>query len=145
MLEKVEEENSNDVSCAIEQIVQEEVEQEEQVEQYQKPVRKWTNSDQATADNSEIAKAINKGLYYLMTPFCKNKQLREEHVADPNVGGSIVALMIYYGLALTHPAILLVVRVVLLYGKFRQVCNKMIEEVKDKIERYIPGQQYDLH
>jgi hypothetical protein len=105
---------------------------------------KWSSQKQKQADESNLAKLINKGLYHGTFPLCKSKQLKEEDVQEINMGGAIVGSVLYFfpDINLDHPLIVLATRGILFYLKFRQICsvlNQKIEEVKDKLSGLKPG------
>jgi hypothetical protein len=87
----------------------------------------WDKKKQAQADGSALAHIINAGVYQGMMPFCATKDLKEEDVQEINPGGAIVANVNYYfpDTKLEHPLVLLGVRVVILYLKFKSVCSEI--------------------
>lgn len=97
-----------------------------------KPV--WSKQKQSAADNSKLAQIINMGIYQGIFPFCANKELAESDVQEINPGGAVVANISYYfpESKLEHPLIMLGIRVVILYVKFKAVCGK-IEKTTGKI------------
>ena len=99
----------------------------------EKKLPPWTKQKQTAADTSKLAEIINMGIFQGMMPFCANKKLEEQHVQEVNPGGAIVANISYYfpEQKLDHPLVLLGIRVVLLYIKFKSVCGK-IADVRDK-------------
>ena len=99
-----------------------------------KPRPNWTKQKQTAADTTKLAQIINMGIFQGMMPFCKNQQLKEEHVQEINPGGAIVANINYYfpESKLEHPLVMLGIRAVILYIKFKSVCGK-IKEVKDGV------------
>jgi hypothetical protein len=99
---------------------------------------KWSTQKQKQADESNLAKLINKGLYHGTFPLCKSKQLKEEDVQEINMGGAIVGSILYFfpDVNLDHPLIVLATRGILFYLKFRQICSTItekVEAVKDKL------------
>ena len=72
------------------------------------------------------------GLYQGILPFCENRELTEAHVQEINPGGAIVANISYYfpESKLEHPLVMLGIRVVILYIKFKSVCGK-IQRVRE--------------
>ena len=105
---------------------------------------KWSSKKQKDADNSNLAKLINEGIFHASLPFCKSRQLKKEDVQEINVGGSAVACVLFFfpDIDLNHPAVVLATRIVLFYIKFRQICsvmNQKVAEVKDKISGLKPG------
>ena len=98
----------------------------------------WSTGKQKAADESDLAKIINKGLYHGVFPLCKNKQLKEEDIQDVNVGGSCVACIIYFfpEVDLNNPLIVLTTRGILFYIRFKAICSAItqkIEELKAKV------------
>lgn len=94
----------------------------------------WNKQKQTQADNSKLAQIINMGVYQGMIPFCTNQELKEEHVQDINPGGAIVANISYFfpESKLEHPLVMLGIRVVILYIKFKSVCGR-IQKTKDNV------------
>lgn len=94
----------------------------------------WNKTKQTAADTSKLATLINKGMYAGLMPLCKNKKLQENDVLDINLGGAVVGTVQYFipNVNLEHPLILLATRGIILYLKFKSVCNK-VAEIKDKI------------
>lgn len=74
------------------------------------------------------------GVYQGMLPFCANKELKEGDVQEINPGGAVIAIITYYfpESKLEHPLVMLGIRVVILYIKFKSVCGKL-QQVKDKV------------
>ena len=101
-----------------------------------KPSPPWSKQKQTVADGSTLAKVINVGVYQGMLPFCENHELKEEHVQEINPGGAIVANITYFfpESKLEHPLVMLGIRVVILYIKFKSVCSKVHEKVNSKGE-----------
>ena len=98
----------------------------------------WTTKKQQDADNSNLAKLINKGIFASTFPFCKNKALKEENVQEINLGGAVVANVLYFfpNVNLDHPAIVLTTRVILFYLRFKAICSAItqkIDELKAKV------------
>jgi hypothetical protein len=85
----------------------------------------WSSGKQKAADGSKLAQIVNMGIYQGMMPFCENHELKEEHVQEINPGGAIVANINYYfpEQKLDHPLVLLGIRVVILYIKFKSICG----------------------
>jgi len=87
------------------------------------------------------------GIYQGMMPFCESKQLREEHVQEINPGGAIVANINYYfpETKLDHPLVLLGVRMVILYVKFKSVCSNLrLKQPSEQQQQGLkPGMQTD--
>ena len=98
-----------------------------QVKKQPKASSPWSKSKQQAADNSKLAQIVNMGIYQGMVPFCESKQLREENVQEINPGGAIVANINYYfpETKLDHPLVLLGVRMVILYVKFKSLCGNV--------------------
>lgn len=96
-----------------------------------KPKAAWTKKKQTDADGTTLAKIINMGVFQGMLPMCANKELTEEDVQEINPGGAVVANISYFfpESKLEHPLVLLGIRVVILYLKFKSVCGK-IKKVK---------------
>ena len=113
---------------------------EKRGEEAKKTKRKvaWSTGKQKNADESNLAKLINKGLYHGVFPLCKNKQLKEEDVQDINLGGAVVANVLYFfpDVNLEHPLIVLTTRGILFYIRFKAICSTItqkIEELKSKV------------
>ena len=99
---------------------------------------KWSTQKQKAADESPLAKLINKGVFHATLPFCKTRALKEEDVQDINVGGAAVANILYFfpDVNLDHPAIVLTTRIILFYIKFKAICSAMkqkMDELKAKV------------
>jgi len=94
----------------------------------------WTKQKQTQADASTLAKIINMGVYQGILPFCENHELKEEHVQEINPGGAIVANINYFfpESKLEHPLVMLGIRAVILYIKFKSVCGR-IKKAKDNV------------
>lgn len=105
----------------------------EKGEKAQQRRAKWTTQKQKSADESKLAELINTGVYHGVFPFCKSKQLKIEDVKDINLGGSVVANILYFfpDINLDHPAIVLVTRLVLFYIRFRTICTTIRERVDE--------------
>jgi hypothetical protein len=108
-----------------------------------KPLPAWSSGKQKAADGSKLAQIVNMGIFQGMLPFCENKELKEEHVQEINPGGAIVANINYYfpEQKLDHPLVLLGIRVVILYIKFKSVCGGIR---KGKAPQQPTGQQMGL-
>jgi hypothetical protein len=91
----------------------------------------WTKQKQSAADSSKLAQIINMGFYQGMLPFCANHELKEEHVQEINPGGAIIANITYYfpESKLEHPLVMLGIRVIILYIKFKSVCGRIQKTV----------------
>jgi hypothetical protein len=87
----------------------------------------WNKQKQTQADSSKLAQIINMGVYQGMLPFCANQELKEEHVQEINPGGAVVANISYFfpESKLEHPLVMLGIRVVILYIKFKSVCGRI--------------------
>lgn len=92
----------------------------------------WTKQKQTQADNSQLAHIINMGLYQGMLPMCANHELKEEDVQEVNPGGAVVANISYYfpESKLEHPLVMLAIRIVIMYIKFKSVCGRIEKGVK---------------
>jgi hypothetical protein len=103
----------------------------------------WSSGKQKAADGSKLAQIVNMGIYQGMMPFCENKELKEGHVQEINPGGAIVANINYYfpEQKLDHPLVLLGIRVVILYIKFKSICGGIR---KDKAPLHSTGPQMGL-
>jgi hypothetical protein len=108
-----------------------------------KPLPAWSSGKQKAADGSKLAQIVNMGIFQGMLPFCENKELKEEHVQEINPGGAIVANINYYfpEQKLDHPLVLLGIRVVILYIKFKSICGGIR---KGKAPQQPTGQQMGL-
>jgi hypothetical protein len=111
----------------------------------------WSQGKQKAADGSKLAQIVNMGIYQGMMPFCENKELKEEHVQEINPGGAIVANINYYfpEQKLDHPLVLLGIRVVILYIKFKSVCSgirkgKASQQPMDPQMGLKPGAKTDM-
>ena len=84
------------------------------------------------ADKTELAKLVNKGLFALSYPVCKNKKLTQKDVEEINFGGAIVAIMVYYipNFNFEHPIVILISRGIALFLKVRTVCEGLINTLK---------------
>lgn len=91
----------------------------------------WSTGKQKQADGSKLAQIVNMGIYQGMMPFCETKKLKEEDVQTINPGGAIVANINYYfpEQKLDHPLVLLGIRMVILYIKFKSVCSDITKGV----------------
>jgi hypothetical protein len=105
-----------------------------------KPRPAWNKGKQKAADETKLAQLINKGMYHSIYPFCKNKELKEEDVQEVNMGGAIVGSIQYFvpDLNLDHPLIVLATRGIMLYLRFKAICNK-VSELKAKVVQTIGG------
>jgi hypothetical protein len=99
-----------------------------------KPKPAWTKQKQTAADNSTLAKILNAGIYQGMMPFCANHELKEENIQEINPGGAIVANITYFfpESKLEHPLVMLGIRIVILYIKFKSVCGRIQRKPKDE-------------
>lgn len=100
----------------------------------------WTTKKQQDADNSNLAKLINKGVFHGTFPFCRNKALREEDVQDINLGGAVVANITYFfpDIDLNHPLIVLTTRILMFYIKFKSICSAITEKM-DELKAKVIG------
>ena len=89
----------------------------------------WSKGKQTAADTSMLAKIVNAGIYQAMMPMCENKELKEEDVQEINPGGALVANINYYfpEQKLDHPLVLLGIRCVILYVKFKAICTTITQ------------------
>ena len=112
-----------------------------------KPKKKplWTKQKQTQADNSKLAEIVNMGVYQGMFPFCANGRLTEADVQEVNPGGAVVANINYFfpESKLEHPLVMLGVRIVILYLKFKSVCGKF-QEVSSKAPITVGGGKTDV-
>lgn len=101
-----------------------------------KPKKKplWTKQKQTQADNSQLAHIINTGLYQGMLPMCANHELKEVDVQEVNPGGAVVANISYYfpESKFEHPLVMLGIRILIMYIKFKSVCGRIEKGVKGK-------------
>lgn len=99
-----------------------------------KPKKKplWTKQKQTQADNSQLAHIINTGLYQGMLPMCANRELKEADVQEVNPGGAVVANISYFfpESKFEHPLVMLGIRIVIMYIKFKSVCGRIEKGVK---------------
>ena len=97
------------------------------------PAPAWTKGKQQAADTSQLAKIINMVVYQGMMPMCENQELGEEDVQEVNPGGAVVATISYYfpGQQMDHPLVILGIRFVILYVKFKSVCSRVQKSVAD--------------
>ena len=116
------------------------IKREERVDKKRRDKRKvlWNSKKQKEADESNLGKLINKGVYHGVFSFCKSGQLKEEDVQDINLGGAVVANILYFfpDVNLDHPAIVLTTRIILFYIKFKVICsaiNQKVGEMKAKV------------
>jgi len=103
----------------------------------------WTKQKQTAADGSKLAQIINMGIFSGAAPFCANRELKPDDVEEINLGGAIVANLQYYfpGQNMEHPLIILGIRVVIFYIKFKSVCGKMVKRPKTET---VGGEQSGL-
>ena len=101
---------------------------------------KWSTQKQKAADESNLAKLINKAVFHGTLPFCKTRALKEEDVQDINVGGAAVANILYFfpDVNLDHPAIVLTTRIILFYIKFRAICS-VVKQKMDELKAKVVG------
>ena len=86
------------------------------------------------ADKTELAKLLNKGLFALALPACKNKKLTLKDVEDINFGGAIVGVLVYYvpNFNFEHPIVIIISRGVALFLKIRTVCEGLTNILKNE-------------
>ncbi|RZN38121.1 MAG: hypothetical protein EFT35_05135 [Methanophagales archaeon ANME-1-THS] len=119
-----------------------EIDREEQVSETKEvPRRIWTPAEQKVADDLELSKLINKGIFFFTSPFCKSKKLKEEDLQEINLGGGIVGLILYYvpDANLNHPIIIIISRVMLFIVKFRAICSQIAE----KVQKIVNSESYE--
>ena len=108
----------------------------------------WSVGKQKAADASKLAQIVNMGIYQGMMPFCENRELQEADVQEINPGGALVANINYYfpEQKLDHPLVLLGIRVVILYIKFKSVCSRLIDQKQaGPIQKGLkPGMKTDI-
>lgn len=92
---------------------------------------------QKKADESKLAKILNQGIF-LGVP-CPNNQLKQEDIDEVNPGGAIVGVLQYYVPQFNpeHPVVVIVLRMVLLVVKIKNVCWS----VKKKVEEAVHGEK----
>jgi len=105
---------------------------------------KWSVKKQQEADKSQLAQLINQAVYHGTFKFCRSKELRIEDVNEINLGGGLVATVMYFlpDINLDHPAIVLTTRAILFYIKFKTICTSVREklgEVEDKTKDVLSG------
>ncbi|MCK4499452.1 hypothetical protein KAU11_03080 [Candidatus Babeliales bacterium] len=85
------------------------------------------------ADKTELAALVNKGMFALTFPVCKNKKLNLKDVEEVNFGGAVVGILVYYipNFNFQHPIVILISRGIALFLKIRNVCGG-IENVLKK-------------
>ena len=104
----------------------------------------WNSKKQKEADESKLAELINQAVYHGTFKFCRNKELKIEDVNEINLGGGIIATVMYFlpDVNLDHPAIVLTTRVILFYIRFKTICSSVREklgEVEDKTKDVLSG------
>ena len=106
------------------------VEREDRREKEKRKVT-WNSKKQKEADESKLAELINQAVYHGTFKFCRNKELKLEDVKEINLGGGIVASVMYFlpDLNLDHPAIVLATRGILFYLRFRTICSTITEKI----------------
>jgi len=105
---------------------------------------KWTTKKQKEADESKLAELINQAVYHGTFKFCRNRELKLEDVKEINLGGGIVASVMYFlpDLNLDHPAIVLTTRAILFYIRFKTICSTVREktdEIAQKAKDLLSG------
>ena len=130
---------SQKMDKALEQSGEKRVEKEKSQKSQQRRA-KWNSKKQQDADNSNLAKLINKGLYHGTFPLCKNKALKESDVQDINLGGAVVSNILYFfpDVDLNHPLVTLGTRALMFYIRFKAICSAVKEKV-DAIKDTIGG------
>lgn len=93
----------------------------------------WNKGKQKSADESDLAKLINKGIFCVIP--CPSNKLEEKHVQEINVGGAIIGSVTYYfpDINLDHPLILLTTRTIVLIIKVRALCYTIKEKVQETV------------
>jgi len=93
----------------------------------------WTTGKQKAADNSQLARIINMGLYQGMMPMCANQELQEQDIQEVNPGGAVVATISFYfpEQKMDHPLVILGIRIVIMYVKFKSICSRAQKAVGD--------------
>jgi len=104
----------------------------------------WNSKKQKEADESKLAELINQAVYHGTFKFCRTKELKIEDVNEINLGGGIVATVMYFlpDVNLDHPAIVLTTRVILFYIRFKTICSSVREklgEAEDKAKDVLSG------
>ena len=84
------------------------------------------------ADKTELGKLINKGLFAVTFPACKNKKLTLKDVEEINFGGAIVGVLVYYvpGFSFDHPIVILISRGIALFLRVRTICEGLTNVLK---------------
>lgn len=84
------------------------------------------------ADKTELGKLVNKGLFALSFPACKNKKLTLKDVEEINFGGAIVGVLVYYipNFNFEHPIVILISRGIALFLKVRTICEGLTNILK---------------
>lgn len=84
------------------------------------------------ADKTELAKLVNKGLFGVAYPICKNKKLTLKDIEEINLGGAIVGVLVYYipNFNFEHPIVVLISRGIATFLKVRTVCEGIINALK---------------
>jgi len=104
----------------------------------------WNSKKQKEADESQLANLINQAVYHGTFKFCRSKELKIEDVNEINLGGGIVASVMYMlpNVPLDHPLIVLATRGILFYIRFKTICTSVREklgEVEDKTKDVLSG------
>jgi len=91
----------------------------------------WNSKKQKEADESKLAELINQAVYHGTFKFCRSKELKIEDVNEINLGGGIVATVMYFlpDVNLDHPAIVLTTRAILFYIRFKTICASVREKL----------------
>jgi len=98
---------------------------------------KWNSKKQKEADESKLAELINQAVYHGTFKFCRNRELKLEDVNEINLGGGIVASVMYFlpDIDLSHPAIVLTTRAILFYIRFKTICSTVREKAVEAGQR----------
>ena len=93
----------------------------------------WNSKKQKEADESKLAELINQAVYHGTFKFCRSKELKIEDVNEINLGGGIVASVMYFlpDVNLDHPAIVLATRGILFYLRFKAICSTIKEKTDE--------------
>jgi len=97
----------------------------------------WNSKKQKEADESKLAELINQAVYHGTFKFCRNRELKPEDVNEINLGGGIVASIMYMlpDVNLDHPLIVLATRGILFYIRFKTICTSVREKLGEVEER----------
>lgn len=94
----------------------------------------------AKADKTELAKLVNKGMFALSLPACKNKKLTLKDVEEINFGGAVVGVLVYYipGFNFQHPIVILISRGIALFLRVRTICEGLTNVLKKGRKSEVP-------